>query len=66
MAENPAARLVQDEVAQALVAGDPTALLPDRLARRGCYAANDYVADLSFGMGGDHMNGLHATHRYAL
>ena len=62
MAKDAAARLVQDEVAQGIVAGDPAALLPDRVARRGRDAADDDVAHLALGMGGDDVDGLAAAH----
>ena len=58
VAEDAAARLVEDEVAQRLVAGDEARLLPERVARRRRDAADDDVADLAFGMAADHMDGL--------
>lgn len=51
MAEDAAARLVQDEVAQGLFAGDPAALLPDRIARWRRDTADDHVAHFTLGMG---------------
>ena len=62
VAEDAAARLVEDEVAQGLVLGDPAALLPDRLAGRRQDAADDDVADLALGMGGDDVDGPGRAH----
>ncbi len=66
MAEDAAARLVEHEIAQAVVAGDEAALRPERVARRRRDAADDHVADLSFGMGRDDVNRLDAAHRVVL
>jgi len=58
VAENPAARLVENEVPEALVLSDPARLLPQRIARRRCDAADDDVADLAFRVAADDVNDL--------
>ncbi|MOA37098.1 hypothetical protein D3C78_1586700 [compost metagenome] len=58
MAEHAAARLVEDEVAQGLVAGDPARLLPDSGAGRRGDATDDDVADFTFGMAIDDVDDL--------
>ncbi len=63
MPEHPAARLVQHEVAQALVTGNPARLLPDGLAGRRRDAANDHVAHLALGMAADDVDGARAAHQ---
>ena len=62
MAEDTAARFVEDEVAQRLVGGDEVALLPDRVARGRRNAVDNDVTDLAFGMGGDDLDELGRTH----
>ena len=62
MAEDAAAGLVQHEVAQGLVPGDPAALRPDRVAGGRGDAADDDIADLAFRMGRDDVEGLRAAH----
>ena len=47
MPKDAAARLVEQEVPQGLIAGDEARLLPDRLARWRRRAADDDVADLA-------------------
>ena len=51
--EHAAARLVQDEFAQPLVAGDEARHFPQGLARRRGHPADDHIADFSFGMAAD-------------
>jgi hypothetical protein len=51
--ENSATRLVENEIAQGLVARDEARLLPQGFARRGRDATDDHVADLAFGMARD-------------
>lgn len=62
MAEHPAARFVQHEVAQGLVLRNPAALFPDGVTGRRHHTADDHVADLALGMGGNHVDGLAAAH----
>ena len=60
--EDAAARLVQHEVAQRLVAGDEARLRPERVARRRRDAADDDVADLALGVAGDDLDGSAGSH----
>ena len=62
MPEHPAARLVEQELAQGAVAGDEARLLPQRLARRGRDAADDHIADFALGVAGDNVDDLAAAH----
>jgi hypothetical protein len=50
MAEDAASRLIQDEIAQGFVTGDPAGLLPYCCTWRWRYASNNYVANLTLGM----------------
>jgi hypothetical protein len=50
MPEDAAARFIQHEIAQGLVAGDPGPLVPQGVAGRGRNAADDDVADFALGM----------------
>ena len=50
MAKHPAARLVQHEIAQGLVPGDPAGLVPDGVAGGRGDAADDDIADFTLGM----------------
>ena len=61
--EHPAPRLVQHEVSQPPVRGDPAGLRPERVAGGRQDAAHDDVADLALGVGGDHVDGLAGSHR---
>ena len=63
VAEDPAARLVEQEVPQGPVLGDPARLGPEGLARRRRDAADHDVADLALGMAADHVNRLAGAHR---
>ena len=56
--ENTAARLVQDELAQAAVGRDPPGLLPQRVAGRRGHATDDHIADFALGMARNDMNQL--------
>ena len=60
MAKHAAAGLIQDEIAQRLVAGDEARLFPDRVAGRRRHAAHDDIAHLAFGMAVDDVDGLYA------
>ncbi len=60
--EYTAAGLVQHQVTQALIAGNPAGLLPQARARRRIDAADDNVADFALGMTGHHVNDLVAFH----
>ena len=62
MPEHAAARLVEHEIAQGLVAGDEARLLPERRAGRRRDAADDDVADLALGVAGDDVDDLGAAH----
>jgi hypothetical protein len=53
MPEDAAARLVEDEIAQAAVLGDEARLLPQVFAWRGRDAANDHIADLALSVASD-------------
>ena len=56
-------RLLQDEVAQGLVARDEARLFPDGLARRWRHAADDDVADFPLGVAADDVNDATRSHR---
>ena len=58
MPEHSAARFVQDEVAQRLVAPERLAHFPQGFAGRRGDAADDHVADFAFGMGRDDVDGF--------
>ncbi len=66
MAEDAAARLVQHEAAQGVVAGDEAGLLPERVAGGRGDAADDDVADLALGVAGDDVDGAGAAHQAML
>src|SRR5690606_39542476 len=53
MAKDAAARLVEHEIAERLVAGDEPRLLPEGRPRRRRYTTDDDVADLPLGVAGD-------------
>ncbi len=54
--EHPAARFVEHEIAQGFILGDPARLFPHRGTRRRGDAADNHIADLTFGVAADHMN----------
>ena len=56
VAEHPAARLVEYEVAQGFIPGNPARLLPHRGTRWRCHAADNHVADFALGVTTDHMD----------
>jgi hypothetical protein len=56
MAEHPATGLVEDEVAQGLVLGDPARLFPHRGAGWRRDAADDDIADFAFGVATDYVD----------
>jgi hypothetical protein len=62
VAEDAAARFVQKEVAQGLVAPEGLAHLPQGSTRGRSDAANDDVTDFALGMGGDDVDGLGGSH----
>ena len=62
MAEDAAARFVEDEIAQGAVIGDEARLLPQGFAGRGRDAADDHVADLALGVAGDDVDDLGGAH----
>jgi hypothetical protein len=59
-------RLVEHEVAQGFILGDPARLRPDGLAGRRRHPADDHIADFTFGMATDHMNDFRGTHALLL
>jgi hypothetical protein len=63
--EDAAARLVEDEIAQAAVLGDEARLLPQGFARRGRDAADDHIADLALSVAGDGVDDFGAAHSLA-
>jgi hypothetical protein len=62
MPKHPAARFVQDKIPQGLVAGDPPALVPDRIAGRRQHPTDNDIAHLALGMGGHNVNGFDGPH----
>jgi hypothetical protein len=56
--ENSTTRLVENEIAQGLVARDEARLLPQGFARRGRDATDDHVADLALGVAGNDVDDL--------
>jgi hypothetical protein len=66
VAENPSPRLVEHEVPQGFIGGDPARLFPDRIAWRRRDAANDHIADLAFGMARNHMYDFGRAHFLSL
>ena len=66
MPEHPAAWLVQHEIAQGLILGNPFALFPDGITGGRGHAADDDIPHLAFGMTGHNMNDLGAAHGVTL
>ena len=58
MAKHAAARLIEHEVAQPLILGDPARLFPEGLAGRYRDAANDDIANLALGVATDDVDGF--------
>src|SRR5205807_8125215 len=62
MAEDTAARLVEDEVAKCAVMGDEARLLPQGVAWRRRHAADDDIAHLALGVTADDLDRSRASH----
>ena len=62
MTKDPTARLVQNELAQLVVACDEPRLFPERITGRRIYPANYYVANFAFGVGADDFDFLSGHH----
>ena len=63
MAEDAAARLVQDEIAQSSIGFDGGALFPERPPGGRRDATDNDIANLALGVAADDVDGLGATHR---
>ena len=66
MAKDAATRLVQDELAQCIISGDEIALIPQGVARRWGYAADDDIADFAFCVAANYGDGFGASHDLTL
>ena len=62
MPENTATRLIENEIAQGLIARDEARLLPQGFTWRGRDATDDHVADLAFGMARDDVDNFRGSH----
>ena len=60
--KDPAARLIEEEIAQRPILGDETRLLPQGCARRRWNSADDHVADFALGVASDDMDDFGSAH----
>ena len=61
MTEDSTSWFIQNEISESLIARDPLRLLPKRVTRRRFYAADDYIANLPFGVTTDYFDGSCST-----